>query len=323
MKQVDTTFRQSQQPDTAITSNHGDTSHQPIPHATNAAPHHIQEHFNTVIPETLLRPNDSIFQPQVDTTDYILLCNDSAFAPYKDLPIVYKESMFVGSKRHNDLVQPTLHHTRLSSDWIFTTIILLLAFISLYINNQKFKIKDIFQSLFDTRVLDRVFRESNIRTTSLLPMVGIYFASIALVIIKIIHQSNTFVITNPDYIFYLLTLAALSGYILLKNGIIRLLGNIFEDRAATMLYISSNNLFYFIGGLISVPLLLFLFFCTPAENTFLRIILFLIGIIFIVRVFRGIQLILTNSKTSKLYLFYYLCIFEIVPILVMVKVLLF
>ena len=199
---------------------------------------------------------------------------------------------------------------------------LLFTFVSIYINNQKFKLKDIFQSLFDTRVLDRVFRESNIRTSSLLPMVGIYLASVALMAIKLIDRNAAFVTTLPDYLMYLAILGGLIAFIFLKNSLIRLLGNVFEDRSVTMLYISSNNLFYFICRDSNSCKLLLLFYCPAATETILKTTIFLVGIIFIVRLFRGIQLILTNSKTSKLYLFYYLCIFEIVPILVMAKIVL-
>lgn len=323
MKQIDTVVQQTPKTDSARAMHNGDSLKQTQRLTVQSAQQQAAAYRNTEIPVTLLRPHDSIFHPTIDTTDYLLLCNDSVFAPYKDLPTQYRESMFAGNSHKSEPLQPGTRDNKPSGDWIFATIILLFTFVSIFLNNQKFKLKDIFQSLFDTRVLDRVFRESNIRPASLLPMVGIYMASLALVIIKLADTSNTFVTTLPNHILYLLVLSGLALYLFLKNSLIRLLGNIFEDRAATMLYIASNNLFHFIGGLVSVPLMLLLFYCTTAENALLNASIFFVGIIFIVRLFRGIQLILTNSKTSKLYLFYYLCIFEIVPILVMAKIVLY
>ena len=153
-------------------------------------------------------------------------------------------------------------------------------------------------------------------------MEGIYLASLALIILKSTQTLGHFVISLPQPLFFGITLAALIAFILLKNSFIRLLGNIFDDRAATMLYISSNNLFYFIGGLTTTPLLLLLFYISGAQDTLLKTTLIIIAIVFTIRLLRGMQLILTNSKTSKLYLFYYLCILEIIPILVMAKVIL-
>ncbi len=322
MKQTVTTLQIPPQTDSVRTAPGGDSASHAEGHAVQPAPQMPAVHYNTEIPEILLRPNDSIFLPDIDTSEYLLCCYDTVFAPYEDVPVKQRESMFIGNSHHKGFAVPETHNVQHSGDWIFVTIMLLLTFVSIYINNQKFKLKDIFHSLFDARVLDRVFRESNIRTSSLLPMVGIYLASVALTAIKVIGENASFVTVLPDYLMYLAILGGLIAFIFLKNSLIRLLGNVFEDRGATTLYISSNNLFYFVGGFVFVPLMLLLFYCPSAEEAILKTTIFLIGIILIVRLFRGIQLILTNSKTSKLYLFYYLCIFEIVPILVMAKIVL-
>lgn len=274
------------------------------------------------IPQTLLRPHDSVFNPTVDTTEYLLLCNDSVFGCYDTLPIRQRSSMFATNTHSKAYPLPSQRPATVSNDWVFATIILLLALVSIYLNNQKFKLKDIFLSLFDTRILERVFRESNIRTVSLLPMVGIYLASLAMVILRTTQTFGNLHIQLSPHLFFIATLLALIAFILLKNGMIRLLGDIFEDRLSTALYISSNNLFYFVGGLVATPLLLVLFYFAPAQKAILEATIILIAILFIIRLIRGLQLILTNSKTSKLYLFYYLCISEIVPILVMAKIIL-
>lgn len=317
-----------QQPDTLIavpaTTVNEAAHHQADTHHQAPAPRAVTNtiRYNTVVPETLLRPHDSIFNPTIDTTEYLMLCNDSLFAKYEGLAPRHRKSMFATNTHTTAEPQTLAHRTETSSDWIFGTIIILLTLISIYINSQKFKIKDIFLSVFDTRVLERVFRENNIRTASLLPMEGIYLASLALIILKSTQTLGHFVISLPQPLFFGITLAALIAFILLKNSFIRLLGNIFDDRAATMLYISSNNLFYFIGGLTTTPLLLLLFYISGAQDTLLKTTLIIIAIVFTIRLLRGMQLILTNSKTSKLYLFYYLCILEIIPILVMAKVIL-
>ena len=277
---------------------------------------------NTVIPETLIRPHDTIFQPNIDTTEYLLLCNDSVFAQYDSLPTRQRQSMFATTKHHAENNRPILRQPTPASDWVFATIILLLTLISVYLNNQKFKLKDIILSLFDTHVLERVFRESNIRPISLMPMVGIYLATLAMIALRATQALDNIVIQMQPHLLFLAIFLAISAYFLLKNSFIRLLGNIFEDRSATMLYIANNNLFHFVATIVATPLTLLLFYFDTTHDTILKITLLLIAIIFIVRLIRGMQLILTNSKTSKMYLFYYLCILEIVPILVMAKIIL-
>jgi hypothetical protein len=312
-----------QQPDTVLNTATQIVDSAPVAVTNHQKPLTAQIHYNTEVPETLLRPHDSVFSPVFDTSDYLLLCNDSVFAPYSELSVRHRESMFVTNTHSRQTTQPYVRSVSASTDWIFVTVISLLALVSVYVNNQKFRLKDIFQSLFDLRVLDRVFRESNIRTVSLLPMVGIYLASISMVVLKTTQYYGGFVVPFPPYILFFTTLAALISFLIVKNGFVRLLGSIFEDRATTMLYIANNNLFYFVGGLVITPLLLLLFFFHPAEIATLKVVFVLVAIIFIIRFVRGMQLILTSSKTSKLYLFYYLCIFEIVPVLIIVKVLFF
>lgn len=311
----------AQQPDTTVaaTAQAIDTA----PAVLHIQPRSITVHYNTVIPETLVRPHDSIFNPTIDTTEYLLMCNDSLFAAYSEKPVIVRKSMFKTNTNAKAEVQPRPHDTPAGTDWIFASIIILLTLVSIYINNQKFKPKDIIQSLFDLRVLERVARESNIRIPTLLPMVGIYLASLAMVILKTALTYSNLTIQIPTYLFFLLTLTALIAFLLVKNGLIRLIGNIFEDKNVAIIYIISNSLFYLVGGLLVTPLLLLIYYFTPAEDAILKITISIIAILFIVRILRGMQLILTNSKTSKLYLFYYLCIFEIIPIIITSKLILF
>ncbi len=280
-------------------------------------------HHATVsaVPELLLRPTDTVTVDTVqDFPASIIICDDSLMAYYNAQEVHYCESMFAGNGHSSKDVNPQMRNVENGDGWIFGALILLLALTSLYLNNQKFKITEIFQSLFDMRVLDRVFRESNLKPVSLLPMTGIYLAGIGLAALYMSRRSGL----NIDFsepVLYLLMLGGLIVFLFAKNEFIRFFGNLFDDRTTTNLYISSNYLFYFVGGLILTPLLLFLFFSPATKSIVLSIVLGMIAILFIVRVFRSMQLILSNSRNSKLYLFYHLCIFELVPILIAIKVL--
>lgn len=277
--------------------------------------------FDTVIPVTLLRPSDSVAAPDADTSNAILMCYDSVFAPYADMPVKYHKSLFANNSHYSSVPSQNTRTQEPSNDWIFGALVLILVLMGLYIKHQKFKIKDILQSIFNTRVLDRVAREFNIKPRTLMPMTGIYLASAAFIVLKakdILYGSFDFGVNNA--LFYLSTLGFLVLFILAKNSIIRLLGNIFEDTPSTSLFITNNYLFYFVGALLVSPLLLLAYFNSELGSTALKTSEIIVLIIFTFRLIRGIQLILTNSKSSKLYLFYYLCILEIVPILVTTKI---
>lgn len=291
---------------------------------TNIVRHIATQHvvFDTAAPKMLLRPVDSSMSAQVDTSDYLLLCNDSVFAPYAaDSMETFRESMFVDNNIQGHGNEPQLRNNVPELDWMFFVIVALLSIISLYLNHIRFNLRDIFMSLFNQRVQGRVERENNVKTLSLIPMTGIYFASLAAVATQIVTSQLNLRLTIDEPLFYAALTGSLILFILLRGGLIRLIGNIFNDNNSVQLYLTSNHLFYFVGGMILTPMLLFVFFTDDNSTTALATATTFIAILLVVRLIRGVQLILTNSKTSKLYLFYYLCILEIVPILVMAKIL--
>lgn len=313
-----------------------DSTHQATQHVTESpvsatqgtAVQHTQNTVHAVatssyIPKCLLRPVDTIEEPvptfPTDIVEQNTLCYDSLFAPYQGLPVQRRESLFTLKSIPSDKVHPQMRSSHLTEGWIFGVIVLLLALVSIYLNNQKFRIRDIFISLFNRRAMDRVFRESNIRPRTFFPMTGIYIASLSMIAVALLNANKMVIISLHSSLLFLSIVAALIVYLLVKNVIIRLFGSLFEDSNACLLYISSNYLFYFIGGLVSAPLLLLIFYCPSVSEALLKTMSILVCIIFVIRLFRGMQLILTNSKTSKLFLFYYLCIFEIVPILIIIK----
>ncbi|MBO4307163.1 MAG: DUF4271 domain-containing protein [Bacteroidales bacterium] len=314
MIQTDSTHQATQQ---AIESTATTTQGTAVQHTVHAVA------ASSYIPECLLRPVDTIEESvptfPFDLVEQNTLCYDSLFAPYKNLPIQRRESLFTLKSISSSEATPHIRTSHLTEGWIFGVIVLLLALVSIYLNNQKFRIRDVFISLFNRRTMDRVFRESNIRPRTFFPMTGIYIASLSMIAVALLDANRLVVTSLHSSLLFLSIVASLIVYLLIKNGIIRLFGSLFEDSNACLLYISSNYLFYFIGGLVSAPLLLLLFYCPSASEALLKTMSILVCIIFTIRLFRGMQLILTNSKTSKLYLFYYLCIFEIVPILIIIK----
>lgn len=278
--------------------------------------------YDTVIPQLLLRPVDSTTLSTPDSNDYLLLCNDSIFAPYAaDSVTLFRPSMFANSHTSHFGNEPQLRDVSQGFDWMFFVIIAMLALVSINLNRLRFNLKDIFASLFNQHTQGRVERENNVKTSSLLSMTFIYLASVAAVATRIATSQLDVILTIPEPLFFAILTGILFLYVILRGGLIRLIGSIFNDIYPVQAYLTSNHFFFFVGALILPPLLLFVFFAEPIEQTALAIATAIIAIILIVRLARGLQLILTNSKTSKLYLFYYLCTLEIVPILVMVKIL--
>lgn len=276
--------------------------------------------YYTIMPPFL--PADDSVETDTGVNESVLVCYDSLFASYTSDTVVARPSMFTAQQWPADEKTFTQHNNHTGTDWLFGTAVLLLILMSIHLNSRKYKIKDILQSMFDIRVLERVTRESNIKSLSMLPMSAIYIADIALIAMRWIQTYKPLMIYIAEPLFYLLLFATSFFFFLVRNGLIRTIGNIFQDYSATALYISSNHLFYYIGSLVVTPMLLFVLFGGNLSTIALYIATAIPLIILIVRFLRGLQLILTNSETSKLYLFYYLCILEIVPFLIIIKVIL-
>ncbi len=293
---------------------------QPVTHDT-APVRYVKPVTYTAVPDILLLPTDTVVEQVADNNDYLMMCNDSLFQQYADRPVRYRESMFADNGRSMSNPTPNLRHTDPAIGWVFGTIVLLFALMSIYLNSQRFKLRDIFLSLFGKRVLERVFRESNLKPRTLLPMTGIYLTSLSLIAVNLEMSYGGHSIGYTSWQLFLIILAGLVTFILLKTGFTRLLGNIFNDNESVTLYLSNNYLFYFVGGIVTLPVSLMLYYLPGNTSILTKLTLIFIAILFIIRILRGMQLILTNSKKSYLYLFYYLCILEIVPILIITKVL--
>lgn len=250
-------------------------------------------------------------------------CYDSVLAPFRDMPVVQRPSMFAASEQHRDVVAPQERAAGHQYDWVFGIVVLLLATMSIYLNRRKFKLKELLASLFDKRVLFRVFRDNNLKPFSLMPIAIIYLAGIALLAVQGAGRLSVDMMPLPEVVIYLLLLVGLLLFFLTKNGLTLLLGTIFEELGNAKLYITNTYLFYFVGGLLTVPFMLLMTYNETLALGTMIAYASVIVILFVVRMLRGVQLILSSSNSSKLYLFYYLCIFEIVPILVAIKVIIY
>lgn len=238
---------------------------------------------------------------------------DSIHRPREVMDTVFHKSIF---QRHTLQVQhqsPLVRPDNSEPVWIFVSLLLLTGLITLYFRLRKIKLTDLLKALVDRRAMDRIVRDHNLnRTVTMLPMGLLLVATLCLPVHKL-------VMSQTGYWGYLLLTVAGGLLYLLRNGIMRLLGNTFENRQGVALYITSNYLFHLLEAM-SVLVLLFPFFYLPgAQTTFSSVLAIFVIIAFATRFFRGMKVFLTHINGSSFYLFYYLCIVELIPILVLIK----
>ena len=236
---------------------------------------------------------------------------DSVFAPRPMTEVQQRPSLFMGhslSVEHSGL-QPLTQG--MAAPWTFAVLAMLTALLCTYFRLHKLRISDLLTAIVDSRAMERTLRGNNLtRTVQLVPIALMMLAAGALTVHSLMLDG-----IGP---YLLLTLALTTAY-LLRNSIMRLLGVIFDNSGAVALYITSNYLYHLVLASALVPLLFLYFYLPRGHDVMLTIIGIVTGLEFIMRLFRGMKLFLTHSSGSHFYLFYYLCIVEMTPILVLTK----
>lgn len=209
--------------------------------------------------------------------------------------------------------------------WIFVTIVAVIVGLCVYFRVHSLDMKTLFQAIFNHRAMERILRENNLNHMSVLaPIALVWGADISLLIYYLACRYGGFDLSGLAswqlLLGYLVLVVAVTGLFHLRNTFFRLLGHTFEEGATSATFITSNYLFTLLEATATIPLMLVLFYGQELSAAFMFVIIGVVALLFFVRVFRGIKLFLTLANSSYLHLFYYLCIVEFGPILVLLKV---
>lgn len=222
-------------------------------------------------------------------------------------------SLFVGHAlpmQHAGLLQRSVAGAPV---WVFAVLLALVALTTLYFRRHKLGMRDLLASLVDWRTMDRMLRNNNMaRTVALVPAGLLVSACIALPV----HQ---LAMARTGFVGYLLLAASLMALYLLRNGLIRLLATMFDDRQAVGMYVISNYLYHLTLTVLLLPLLFLQTYLPHGGEEVLWVMAGVAVLELLMRAVRGLNVFLTNSLCSHLYLFYYLCTVEVIPVLVLVK----
>lgn len=277
--------------------------------------------------------NDTL-QQVVDTIDYLHSSNaaahpseewhplslDSIFAAYQPQELIRHQSLFTGHSLQPEHSEAIAHSVMDAPDWTFGLFVVVVVLFSLYLNSFRVRLKGLFNSTISIREMGYFFRDNNFkRPITILPMMLFYAVTLALSIFYCAHVEGYTLFGSRGLESCLTLFALLVLYFLVKIGLISMLGNIFNNDNATKLYNANNYIYQFVSCFLLLPVLLFAFYSNGNANNLVTLLLSVISFFFVIRLFRGMKLILTNATSSKFYLFYYLCILEIVPLLILGK----
>lgn len=253
-----------------------------------------------------------------DSTAYCCIY-DSIFTPIKQAAPEVRKSIF---SHHELTVQHTheidIHHDG-SPGWFFGFIVLSIFLICSYLRRKQIDMVTLLQSAIDHRAMGRMLRDTNLtHAADQAPIALLMLLPVSLVAYFFFfqHPSNIWL----DMLQYLTLFAICIIVYYTRNGIFRFLGNAFNNGESVHVYLSSNYIYHLLYAIVASALAFFVCYTDRVGQVFFYILAGILALLFTVRLIRGLKLILTFSKTPKVYLFYYLCILEIVPIIIIIKV---
>jgi hypothetical protein len=209
----------------------------------------------------------------------------------------------------------TLQYTQ---TWTFSIIVLFFAVLAIWIKFFRNRFLDIIHSCLSLKSFEMLTKSSNplITSSSLLffPITTLLIYSSAIYWFP--QEINQF----GRLKFYAIALGALVVFFLVKMLLIKFFGLLFRSKQQVNAYIT-NILVYmsFNSILIILPVFASLFTSEYYKFTLLIISLSLFALFTVIRTLRGLFIIIKFPKFFNVYLFCYLCTLEILPLLLIYR----
>ncbi len=213
-----------------------------------------------------------------------------------------------------------IHQTH--PDWILAILMscfILLAWVQVFYPK---RIQQIFRAPFSKRFINQLIRDGNLFQERIGVALGIiYILAYSLFLYELNEQILKLNLPGISGIslFWLIALVNL-GVIAVKVIMVQFLGIVFKTRETTANYQLNILIFALLSGPVILTSLIFIIYLQSVVLIYICLIVFIL--VFILRFIRGFFIGMALTKFSYLFLFVYLCSLEILPLLVLIKVLL-
>jgi hypothetical protein len=208
-------------------------------------------------------------------------------------------------------------------DWILGILLfsfILLAWIQVFYRK---RLRLILMAPYSRRFLSQLVRDGDLFSERITLAAGfIYITTTALLLYQLYQLAPVSEgIKIPDgFLLFALISISLLCFWTIKISLIRLLSVIFRTRQTTREYILNILIFNIITGILMLPVLVLGIYLKSVIFLWICIIIFFFYFTF--RFARGFLIGISITKFSYLFLFVYLCSLEILPLVVLVKLVL-
>jgi hypothetical protein len=239
----------------------------------------------------------------------------------KAIQPVYGKSMFSSHQLQPSGIQHNQPH-KTQPGWI--PALLLLSFILLAWGQVFYhkRIQQIFRAPFSKRFINQLTRDGNLFSERISIAMGIvYIITWSL----LVYESNEMIFGVSfkgieGIRLYGIITAIIIGMLIVKVLLVRFLGIIFKTRETTASYLLNLLIFSLLSGPVLLMALVFIIYLKSVM--ILMIFLFVFAGLMVFRFLRGFFIGMALRKFSYLFLFVYLCSLEILPLVVLIKILL-
>jgi len=235
---------------------------------------------------------------------------------------IYSESIFKNNLLHSSRIDPIVKHVE-NRDWTLGILIAVFSLLAILNTLYRKRMRLLFNALTSNRFVNQLMREENpLSQRASIFLSILYVFSFSLFAFKLHSYYQLNLIQQHGFAQFVILLFCVLVFYFLKILIHRLLGVILKIEKETNEYVFNLFLSNQFVGLALIPVsvaLLFYNYSSPAN-------LFSAGLVLIIasfayRTVRGLRMAVSNNSIAKSYLFIYLCTLEILPLVVLAKVL--
>lgn len=245
----------------------------------------------------------------------VLFCEDSIFKAPEQSELPFHKSLFCGHElqvKHRDALARTVTD---DGGYVFGVCVVLTILMLTFTILRHLTVKHALLASLSDRHMNVLIRDCGVKNDfSLFAIPLIYYSSLGAAVYVAMRD------VYGTQIYGLADLPLIIGVLLLfsfvRHMFIKMLGVACDERETIKLYTVAINLFQMLGATLVIPATVLAGY---VDEVYIWVVVAIVGLVFVLRLGRGLALVMSRSRGSKLYLFYYLCIVEIVPILVLVK----
>ena len=244
---------------------------------------------------------------------------DSIFNIFQKSDTLMRESLFSDHLLPRTHLDALAHTSTIPQSWVFGACVLLVLMVAVFFKAYRLKLSDIAGASVNARIMVRVLRDNNLaHLKSWIPVGITHPLAVAMLLFFYFGPSRLSFIGLQGLLLFLTLFVACVLCYFLRNFVFALLGNVFQGQQVIQQYLFSNYCWHLMESVVMIPLIGLLYY-VPSMAVLMGYILCIVGALcFVTRLFRNLQMVLTIPNASKFYLFYYLCIVELIPVAALV-----